>query len=268
MESSPENTTTSTNTNTTTSTTPSSPVRLFISPPFGNYVNLPYCTSIKGSFTLEPRPGLLGQIWKTLRYSTVYGGWTNKIGLRNKGIEWAVEQYTHTDDARSVISVAIMHTEEIPQFLKIIPDEMNLELNVSCPNTEEALVHTQLQGFLNPRRKWCSIKLSPHTPTALIDMYYEQGFRQFHCCNTLPIAEGGLSGIRLIPYTSYLVDYIRQQYPDADIVAGGGVRSFTTIQHYERQGANFISVSSLLFNPLRFAWLYANYYFRAARAMT
>ena len=30
----------------------------FINPPFGNYLNLPYTTSIKGSYTLEPREGL------------------------------------------------------------------------------------------------------------------------------------------------------------------------------------------------------------------
>jgi hypothetical protein len=28
------------------------------------------------------------QILKTLRYSFVHSGWVNKIGLRNKGIDW------------------------------------------------------------------------------------------------------------------------------------------------------------------------------------
>ena len=31
----------------------------FISPPFGNYLSLPNTISINGSFTLDPRPGLL-----------------------------------------------------------------------------------------------------------------------------------------------------------------------------------------------------------------
>ena len=34
----------------------------FISPPFGNYVNLPKTKRIHGSFTLEKRDGLLLQI--------------------------------------------------------------------------------------------------------------------------------------------------------------------------------------------------------------
>ena len=49
---------------------------LFISPPFGNYLNLPYTTSIKGSFTYEPRSGLFVQILKTFRYS-----FEKKVGL-------------------------------------------------------------------------------------------------------------------------------------------------------------------------------------------
>ena len=42
---------------------------LFISPPFGNYISLDDTISVAGSFTLNPRYGLLGQIIKTLTYS-------------------------------------------------------------------------------------------------------------------------------------------------------------------------------------------------------
>ena len=45
---------------------------LFINPPFGNYISLPNTTSIKGSYTLKPRTGLISQIIKTLRYSSEY----------------------------------------------------------------------------------------------------------------------------------------------------------------------------------------------------
>ena len=57
---------------------------LFISPPFGNYINLPFTTSIHGSFTNETREGLLKQILKTLRYSFENKVWINKIGLRKR----------------------------------------------------------------------------------------------------------------------------------------------------------------------------------------
>ena len=38
---------------------------LFISPPFGNYLDFKNTISIKGSFTLYPRSGLIKQIFKT-----------------------------------------------------------------------------------------------------------------------------------------------------------------------------------------------------------
>ncbi len=63
---------------------------LFISPPFGNYISLPYTMSIKGSYTLEPRSGLFQQIFKTFRYSFHHKGWINKIGLRNKGLVFGI----------------------------------------------------------------------------------------------------------------------------------------------------------------------------------
>ena len=46
---------------------------LFISPPFGNYINLKNTISIRGSFTLEERKGKWTHIIKTLRYSSGEG---------------------------------------------------------------------------------------------------------------------------------------------------------------------------------------------------
>lgn len=231
--------------------------KLFISPPFGNYINLPKCTSIKGSFTLEPRSGLLLQIIRTLRYSFEKGGWVNKIGLRNKGIDWAIEKYRNTNN---VISIAIMDENEIDKFVNKIPNNMNLELNISCPNTDEELINNNLDKFLNDERKWCCIKLSPLTNLKLVDNYYKQGFRQFHCSNTLPIHEGGLSGPILIPYTTYLVEKIRKKYDDVEIVSGGGIRDYETLEHYRNTGANYFSVSTVLFNPFVFSYFYYKYY--------
>ena len=73
---------------------------LFISPPFGNYLSLPKTVTIKGSYTLYPRTGLFAQIIKTLRYSSLDGGWINKIGLRNPGIDYAIKYYKPNSDYR------------------------------------------------------------------------------------------------------------------------------------------------------------------------
>ena len=67
----------------------------FISAPFGNYLKFKNAISVTGSWTVQPRPGLLKQIVKTLRYTKT--GWRNKIGLRNKGILHAIAQHNYND---------------------------------------------------------------------------------------------------------------------------------------------------------------------------
>ena len=233
---------------------------LFISPPFGTYLNLPNTISVKGSFTLEPRPGKWLQIIKTLRYSFKHKGWVNKIGLRNPGIDYAIEKYKNTN---KIVSIAILKREEINNFLEKIPDEMNLEINISCPNTDKHLINNDIHKFLNNKRRWCIIKLSPLSDIKLVDKYYEQGFRQFHCSNTLPTNkvkdlkyEGGISGPILIPYTLKLVKNIKEKYSDTEVIAGGGIRDLQTLNLYKNAGADHFSVSTILFSPVKFSLIY------------
>lgn len=230
---------------------------LLLSPPFSNYINLPKTKSIKGTFTLQPRSGLFLQTLYTLRYDFQNKGWINKIGLRNKGIDWAIKKYKN--DKQSIVSIAILEHSEIKKLLNKIPDAMNLELNISCPNTENKLINNDLHLFLNPNRQWCCIKLSPLTNMQLIDNYYNQGFRIFHCSNTLPVKNGGLSGIILKPYTENLIKKIKNKYPDTVIVAGGGIKTINDIYNYKKYKADYYSVSTLLFNPLMFIKFYYTY---------
>lgn len=227
---------------------------LFISPPFGNYINLDNAISIKGSFTLQKRSGLLFQIFKTLRYDFKNKGWVNKIGLRNNGIDYAIEKYYKKKNC--IISVAILNKEEIPVLNKKIPEDCDIELNISCPNTEKHLIDKEINIFLNPYRRWCILKLSPVTSTSQIDDYYNAGFRQFHCGNTLPVENGGLSGPVLQKYSPKLVKYISETYPDTEIIGGGGIRSIFDANVYVQSGANHISVSTLCFSPLMFLSFY------------
>tara|TARA_B100000902_G_scaffold285826_1_gene271841 strand:- start:44 stop:766 length:723 start_codon:yes stop_codon:yes gene_type:complete len=235
---------------------------LFISPPFGNYFNLPGSISITGSFTTEPRDGKWIQILKTLRYSWKYGCWCNKIGLRNPGIDWAVANYKKG----TITSIAILKREDIEVFKQKIPDDMDLEINISCPNVDHKLICDDIETFLNDTRRFTIVKLSPTDSLELVNMLYVKGFRQFHFSNTLPTRElpdckhqGGMSGSVIIPYTTGLVVKTRAKYPDVEIIAGGGVRDLTIAKNYLYHGANHISVSSLLFNPFRFILFYKNW---------
>ena len=230
---------------------------LFISPPFGNYIHLPQTLSIKGSYTLEPRKGLICQILKTFRYSFMYKGWINKIGLRNKGLQYGISNYNSNTD---IISIAILHEREIPKILNILPEDTNIELNISCPNIKESLVHDSLSVFINKKRKWCIIKLSPLTDITLVKKYYYQGFRQFHCSNTLPIKEGGLSGENVVPYSLELIKNIKSTFKNVEIIGGGGIYNIDTYNKYKDAGANHFSISTLFLYPISFL-TFINFYY-------
>jgi dihydroorotate dehydrogenase len=245
-------------------------MKLYISPPFGNYLYwLPNTYAIYGSYTLYPRPGLFGQIIRTLRYSQEYKGWINKIGLRNKGIKYAIDSIQcawfkslHSDN---LVSVAIKDVKEIPKFLEEIPEDMSLEINVSCPNTEKNMVDESIDKFLNVKRNICSIKCSPLTSFDNVDKYYQMGFRTFHFSNTLPhiingVHLGGLSGITLIPFSENLIRYTRDKYKDVHIIAGGGVRDMETVKQYKKMGADSISISTLCFNPFSLVFFYLKFH--------
>lgn len=229
----------------------------FISPPFGNYIQLPHTTSIAGSFTIDPRPGLFQQILKTLRYSFSYGGWINQIGLRNKGIDWAL---THVPPQR-IISIAIMRPEEIEIFRQKLPKNRNIEINISCPNVQKSYQQLeQVKTLIHPSRKWCILKLSPLCTNDQVDMYYNQGFRHFHCSNTFPTPYGGLSGAFLQKYNAPLIEYIRQKYKDAEIIGAGGIQSWSDVQYFSHLGCQHFSISTGFFRPIKMLKLYYKYW--------
>tara|TARA_B100001250_G_scaffold362162_1_gene340669 strand:- start:10 stop:702 length:693 start_codon:yes stop_codon:yes gene_type:complete len=229
---------------------------IFISPPFGNYIHLPNTIPIRGSFTLKERPGKWGQILKTLRYIPGMG-WVNRIGLRNPGIDYAINTYKKGE----IISIAIMEQNEIKQIVDKIPEDMNIELNVSCPNTDKHMVNVGLKSFLNPKRDWCIIKLPPQPDDDAIDILYNEGFRQFHASNTLPSERGGISGIILKPYTLSTIKYIKNNFDDCIVIAGGGIYDIKTMQEYKKQGADHFSVSTLFFHPIKTFSFFSQIYF-------
>ena len=102
--------------------------------------------------------------------------------------------------------------------------------------------------------------MSPLVDKNLIDSYYKQGFRQFHCSNTLPTPTGGASGPILIEYTSDIVHYINKKYKDATIVAGGGIYNYSVLENYKKLGATYFSVSTVFFSPVNCLNLFYDYY--------
>jgi dihydroorotate dehydrogenase len=231
--------------------------RLFISPPFGNYVSVPgspYISRIHGSYTPEPRSGLILKIIKTLRYKN---GWINQIGLRNPGIDnipYHTLNKCHRENG-NIISLAIRNEDDIKKLTERIDKDLNIELNISCPNVTKNLpisVINDLSLFLHPKRSYCSVKLPPLVNKDIICHLYSNGFRQFHCTNTLSTPDGGMSGAILKPYVKDLATFIRNECPESTIICGGGIKNIHDVIEYADHGADHFSVSTLLFNPIAF----------------
>ena len=74
----------------------------FISAPFGNYLHREGAVSVTGTWTVDPRPGRIKQIIKTLRYTKT--GWRNKLGLRNPGLRVGMLK-TNYDDCLSLAAI-------------------------------------------------------------------------------------------------------------------------------------------------------------------
>lgn len=213
----------------------------FISAPFGNYLKYKNVISVSGSWTLKPRPGRFFQILKTLRYTK--RGWVNKLGLRNKGIDYGI-QYP-----RDVLSIAAIDPEDWYLLYFKIPKSMSVEINISCPNISENLGkgfnHFAHQG----NRKWCIAKIPPTYLNHQIDHIVDSGFKQIHACNTLPTLKGGLSGKEIIPHTIRILKYIKKVHPHIEIIAGGGITSKKDVEHYKDYGADHFSLGSVCFTP-------------------
>ena len=100
----------------------------FIAAPFGNYIKTKNTISVSGSWTVEKRTGRIVQIVKTLRYTK--RGWVNKIGLRNPGLTIGLPKHK-TDE---VFSIAGIEKNDWRLFAEKIPNDFNIEVNMSCPN--------------------------------------------------------------------------------------------------------------------------------------
>ncbi len=218
---------------------------IFISPPFGNYITHEDAISIAGSYTINPRPGVIIQTLKTLR--PIKGGWVNKIGLRNCGIK-------NVDfDDKKVYSLAALKRDDWIEFLDIVPETVyGVELNISCPNQESVAIEGIL-GEYTQKYSFVSIKLPPDKFSEYyIDFGLRHGVTCFHFCNTLSVACGGESGERLKKYSISMIESIRRYFgSDFEIIGGGGIYSQEDIEDYKKAGANHFSIATVWFNPLK-----------------
>ena len=221
-----------------------------ISPPFGNYISLRDAVSVAGSFTAEPRQGLIRNTIKSFR--KVEGGWVNKIGLRNPGIRH-IDFYPD-----KIYSVAPLVNWDYSTFYHHIPGDMMVELNLGCPNVEEQAsedlqaLRVAFRTFVKKFRL-VTVKLPPipHGMT-LLGIAYQQGVRHFHMCNTVPCERGGISGAQLRPHSLEAIRWTRRHMPsDITIIGGGGIYKPEHVDLYREAGADCFSLSTVFMTPWR-----------------
>lgn len=223
---------------------------IYIAAPFGNYLHFRGIRSVRGSFTLHKRPGLIKQLAKTLRYRN--GAWYNALGLRNPGIDFGIRKYNaHKGD---VLSLAAVEPRDWEYLNKVVPEDVDVELNLSCPNIEHFEDYAAgAELFLNGKRKVIA-KLSPYIQATQVQELLHQGFTSFHCCNTLPTKQGGKSGRDLRLYVTQTIDFIWRHcnpYDNIEVIAGGGITTIEDIQYYHYNGATAFSLGTVCFHPIQ-----------------
>ena len=238
---------------------------LVISAPFGNYIQPAGCTATLGTFTAMPRGGRVGQMIRTLRYYPRIKAWVNRIGLRNPGIGWLQKKVYagKIDLADKLVSI---HGFDEAQWIELLETTaqlkpLGIELNMSCPNVGEvswpaslfqrAAEFEKLPGAGAVLPGVVVVKLPPVNYAGMADAAVQAGLTSFHCCNTLPVPAGGLSGPPLKPVAMQCIADLRARpYGDRlHILAGGGIRTAEDIDDYARVGADSFAVGTKLMNP-------------------
>ena len=236
-----------------------SPVpRLVVSAPFGNYVQPEGALATLGTFTAAARPGRVWRIVKTVRWYPRIGAWVNKIGLRNPGVDWLVAKARagRIESGRHLVSVHGFVADDwyalLDKVAALAP--RGIELNMSCPNVG----HIDWPQDLFARAVVTGVPVVVKLPPVSFEQMFEQaidaGIRAFHCCNTLPVPAGGLSGQPLKPVALQCIRRLADLVPEAihrelRILGGGGVRTPADVDDYAAHGVVAVAVGTKVMNP-------------------
>jgi len=224
---------------------------ILIAPPFGKYLKFKETSNVYGSFTLEQRKGLIKQCIKTIR-KIGKNAWRNKIGLRNPGLP-NIKPLKRSQD---IISLAALDINDWQKFADILnskefADCKNIEINIGCPNAMICDFPKELASLYQGKN--LIVKVPPTIDiNAKIAEYLTVGITTFHLCNTLPSDKGGISGYPLKALSVPAVKSARDMFGDKiTLIGGGGVYTIDDAKEYLEAGADHLSLSSIMFNPLR-----------------
>ncbi|MBL8745419.1 MAG: hypothetical protein JNK58_03585 [Phycisphaerae bacterium] len=233
---------------------------LIVSAPFGNYVQPEGATATLGTFTAERRPGRFWQVLRTVRYYPRIGAWVNKIGLRNPGIEWFVREARagRIDASDKIVSIHGFSDDEWWTLLSRVSEvrPLAVELNMSCPNVGHVNWPVGLFDRALGTGLMVIVKLPPVNFRGMAEQALAAGVRVFHCCNTLPVPSGGLSGKPLKPVSIQCIGALRELARTVGaesglrIIGGGGITVVEDIDEYARAGVHHVAIGTKAMNPV------------------
>lgn len=233
--------------------------KAIIAAPFGVYIKTDWATSVRGTYTLQPRPGVISQSLKTFR--PIKDGWINKMGFRNKGISSeliniAQANRTETYLDTPIWSIGAVNTssewEALYNLLKIYPN-ITLELNRGCPNVPGGHISPIiLKKFIDTFDN-IIIKVPGQLTLALtlFEECYDIGVRTFHFCNTIPTDKGGESSRRIQEVSLFCIDKVKKHYKGVTCIGGGGIYSVDDVKKYKEVGTDHFSLATVFFTPWR-----------------
>jgi dihydroorotate dehydrogenase len=259
--------------------------RLIISAPFGNWVGFKNSTRTIGTYTRGYRGGVLKRLWRmllTLRYYPGIRAWKNRLGLPNPGIQslrdWTRERRYRDRSASNptpdfwasdkILSIAGFDESDWWHLFydAVALRPLAVELNLSCPNCPGEDRTKDYGEVFKSAFEICArksfipviVKLPPVGYRHLAHMALEEGITRFHCCNTLPTGNGGLSGKPLQALSLQAVREVKDMALDrgillANVIGGGGVTCLDDACKYIQAGATNVAVASVLLAPWR--WL-------------
>lgn len=189
------------------------------------------------------------------------GGWVNRLGLPNPGID----SVSNIELKGKIVSLHGFFQDDWKELLKalyragmhkdVIEMPIAIELNFSCPNVGMVRVDQAVQaakaacGILG---KHCLViaKLPPIKWMYYAIPLYDVGISCFHLCNTMQTPSGGLSGKVLKQYSLWAVDEVKQFWgKGVTVLGGGGVTDWEDAFDYYSAGADHVVISSMLLNP-------------------
>jgi len=204
---------------------------------------------------LSARPGRWRRTLQTVRYYPRLKAWINRIGLRNPGLPWLRQQVERgrIDPANKIISVHGFDREQWDQLLAQTSalSPAAIELNMSCPNLGEVDWPADLFKRAASLETPVIVKLPPIHYELIVDQARAAGLVAFHCCNTLPVPAGGVSGAPLKPLSLRCLRFLRATTTGdrLTLIGGGGIYTIADIDDYATAGADHIALGTKTMNP-------------------